>query len=539
MSADTQIVSSDSLIQKEQIRQDLEELVKMKYEGREAGTPGGIRAGEYILHRLKQFKLSPVSGTDQKSTLNGWFQEFKIIGTRHQDVTTSIGIRKGNSLFEALPYSDYYYFFNSDKKLNLDAPLIFTGYAISAPEYRYDDLGNRDIEGKIVLAWYGEPLENDSLIFFNGIHQTKYLLEYWKARSIAARGGKALILMATPDNEEKYDSFLKRRRVQTERLRFVLKEDSVVPVIYLSTEFAESLFGDNLIRNFYNESQRIRDIVASDGNEQIHWNLADISDFEAELQIDYQNQVVRDCRNILAFLPGSHPELSKEYILVGAHYDHEGIQGGKLFPGADDNASGVSANLNVAGAISDLSENYPPERSMIFAFWDSEEKGTLGTSYFVNNPPVKLNQIKAVFNMDMIGRDASFNFAALRQPMRDDGAENKVMLFYSAQAENLRKLAEQANEEIGLQLLFDPNVFFTSGSDHVNFHSLGIPVVYYFTGFHTDYTSPEDTADKINFEKLTRITRHIASFSHLMASRQEIPEFNKHVLTAPEGDFSR
>jgi Zn-dependent M28 family amino/carboxypeptidase len=178
-------------------------------------------------------------------------------------------------------------------------------------------------------------------------------------------------------------------------------------------------------------------------------------------------------------------------------------------------------------------------RNLVFAFWDAEEKGTLGTQYFVEHPLIPLEKIKVVFNMDMIGRDASFNFAALRQPISEEGAENKVMLFYSAQAPVLKDIAAEANRAINLHLLFDPNVFFTSGSDHVNFHSRKVPVVFYFTGFHTDYTSANDTADKINFKKLTRITQHIANFSYRLANAETIPEFDSRILTAPEVDFIR
>jgi hypothetical protein len=100
-------------------------------------------------------------------------------------------------------------------------------------------------------------------------------------------------------------------------------------------------------------------------------------------------------------------------------------------------------------------------------------------------------------------------------------------------------MAEKANQNIDLNLLFDPNVFFTSGSDHVNFHSQKIPVVYYFTGFHTEYTSINDTPDKINYGKLTKITRHIAAFAYLLADSDRIPVYKKEILTAPEGDFVR
>jgi hypothetical protein len=362
-------------------------------------------------------------------------------------------------------------------------------------------------------------------------------MENWKAREVARRGGRALILIPTPENSEKYGRYLKRKKMRDATKAFILRDNDEIPVIYLSTTASDSLFGEWVDRFFQSEYDRIRSMLQNDDNTTITWNSPDLPSQKIKLSINYQNEEIRDCRNILAISPGT--EITDEYILVGAHYDHEGIKDGQVLAGADDNASGVIANLYAAKSFSMFKDNQHPKRSVIFAFWDAEEKGTLGSYYFTRYSPVKTNQIKAVINMDMIGRDASFNFMALRKPMQDDGAENKVMLFYSAQSPGLQKSAELVNQNINLHLLFDPNVFFTSGSDHVNFHSLGIPVVYYFTGFHTDYTSIKDTADKINFSKLTRITRHIANFAYLLADRETIPYFNSEILTAPEGDFVR
>jgi hypothetical protein len=121
--------------------------------------------------------------------------------------------------------------------------------------------------------------------------------------------------------------------------------------------------------------------------------------------------------------------------------------------------------------------------------------------------------------------------------MAEEDAQNKVMIFYSAQAPALAELARQANDDLNLHLLYDPNVFFISGSDHANFQVHNIPVVYYFTGFHTDYTSPNDIPDKIDYAKLTRITKHIANLVYILSNLNKVPDFDENILTAPEGDF--
>jgi len=517
-------------IKGKKVREDLQELASEKYQGREAGLTGGKMAGDYILQKINKPGLLPLSGDTNRTAESGYVQKFQIIGTLSAEVGASLRVQLEDSSYNAIRDKDYFYFFNSAVKIDLDGPVVFAGYAISAPEYRYDDFQGVNVNGKVIVAFYGEPLEKDSLVFFNGTHQTKYMMEYWKAKNIAARGGKALLVIPTPENRQSYERFLQRRQSQKAHKNFVLKGDSTVPVIYLSPEFSDKLFDGWIPNNFKTTVQKIHDESQKPDTTTISWERGGFPQIKTCLSINYDNPEIRNCRNILAILPGNDEILGKEYILVGSHYDHEGIRNGKLYPGADDNASGVAANLNVAFAFSQLKKNQYPSRSVIFAFWDAEEEGTLGTRYFADHPPVSLQNIKVAINMDMIGRDASFNFAALRNPIRDEDAENKVMLFYSAQAEGLKKIAEEANVASHLHLLFDPNVFFTSGSDHVNFHSLGIPVVYYFTGFHPD---------KIDYEKLTRIARHIADFTYLLANSSQIPDFDTDILTAPEGDFTR
>lgn len=525
-----------SSISEDQIRLDLYELTSAKYAGREAGLQGGLLAGDFISKRLQQLLFTFLPEIPSEKAVNTWlFQKFEIVGVRPSAVQVKFMINRDDSILTLMQGRDFYCFFNTAKMLDFKGLMTFGGYAIDAPEYNYNDFLRENFDNKVVLALYGEPLEKDSLIFFNGKHQTKYSMEYWKAKTVAARGGKALVLMPTPENQDGYERFIQRRLAEKDQLKFVLSEDMAVPVIYLSPQFSEKLWNDFFQQQFELENQLLRRNV--ERQTDITWGPAIKIEEAVSLIIDYEIEKTRNCRNIVGYINSTVK--NPDYLLIGAHYDHEGMQEGKLFPGADDNASGVVANLQAAGAFAKFIQHSSLKRTLIFAFWDAEEKGQLGSQYFVEHPLIPLDQIKVVFNMDMIGRDASFHFAALRQPMKDEDAENKVMIFYSAQSPFLKDMAIEANRSIHLHLLFDPNVFFTSGSDHVNFHSQQRPVVYYFTGFHTDYTSENDTADKINFDKLTRITRHIVNLAYQLANADVIPEFDSQILCAPEGDFIR
>jgi len=527
-----------STITEKSVENAVRTLASDDMQGRDAGLPSGWKAGDYLLKQVTSMNLQSFFPDQEQDSPDKYVQKFEITGIFPGDMDNHLSVSTDSGMTSLAGGEDFFYFINSPQQPDVTADIIIAGYAIDAPLYQYNDFDNIDCRNKIVLAYYGEPLENDSLEFFNGPHQTSYLLPETKAAEIANRGGKVLILIPTPENQTKYDRFLSRKKSQVDKEQFMLSEESSVPVIYLSSEFANAWLGEWLPSNFAKEQEKLRNWLKEEQQHDAPFSWeGDLSDKTAKLQIKYLNSEKRECRNILGFIPGQDPQLKDEYILVGSHYDHEGISDGQIYYGADDNASGVSANLNVARAFSQLSSVNKPKRSVIFAFWDAEEKGMLGSKYFTLHPPVSLESLKCVFNMDMIGRDASFNFAALRQPMVDDDAENEVMIFYSAQAPKLAQLAQQANDDLHLHLLYDPNVFFTSGSDHANFQVHKIPVLYYFTGFHTDYTSPNDTADKIDYEKLTRITKHIANFVYILGDLNVVPDFDESILSAPEGDF--
>ena len=209
----------------------------------------------------------------------------------------------------------------------------------------------------------------------------------------------------------------------------------------------------------------------------------------------FQPFVVGDCgmRNILAVIPGK----SSEYVVVGAHYDHMGIGvavgGDSCYNGADDNASGVSAVLQIARAVKRMRKT--PERGIIFAFWDGEEKGLLGSRHFVENCAF-LSHVSAYMNFDMIGRGPVDN-------------PKHLTYFYTASCPAFGEWLKEDMAERGFSFVPDYRAWDnpTAGSDNAWFAKNGIPIVWYHTEGHPDYHQPSDTAEKIDYEKLTDITR--------------------------------
>lgn len=212
-------------------------------------------------------------------------------------------------------------------------------------------------------------------------------------------------------------------------------------------------------------------------------------------------------RNVLGMIPGKN---TKEYVIVGAHFDHLGIDpvldGDQMYNGADDNASGVSAVLQIARAF--LASGQQPERNVIVAFWDGEEKGLLGSKYFVQTCPF-LSQIKGYLNFDMIGRN--------NKPQQP----KQVVYFYTAAHPGFGDWLKEDIRKYGLQLEPDYRAWENpiGGSDNGSFAKVGIPIIWYHTDGHPDYHQPSDHADRLNWDKVVEITK--ASFLNMWKMANE------------------
>jgi hypothetical protein len=218
--------------------------------------------------------------------------------------------------------------------------------------------------------------------------------------------------------------------------------------------------------------------------------------------------------NVVAVLPGSDPQLRREYIVLTAHFDHLGVgapdsSGDSIYNGADDNASGTAVLLELAEAFATLSER--PARSIVFLAVSGEERGLVGSRYFVDHPTIPIEQVVANINMDVVGRNAPDTVIAIGQEYTSLGP--------------LAQRIAQENPQLGLNIIADPlpeeQALFRS--DHVAFMRKGIPAIQFFTGAHPDTHRPSDEIDKINPEKAARVGRLVFWLTHELASTPERP----------------
>lgn len=224
-------------------------------------------------------------------------------------------------------------------------------------------------------------------------------------------------------------------------------------------------------------------------------------------------------RNVLAVLPGSDPKLRDEIILIGAHYDHVGRGNstnshgpfGYIHNGADDNASGTSALLELADAFASLTP--APRRTLLFAFWDAEEMGLLGSQHWVKQPTHPLKNVRQVINIDMLGR--------LR--------EGKIIVVGWRSAQGLRNRLVRYNPAGDLFYEYEPNVI--ADSDHHPFYTAGIPILHLDTGKHDDYHRPTDDADKLNYDGIARMSELVYRLVEEFANEDAVPGFRREALT--------
>lgn len=213
--------------------------------------------------------------------------------------------------------------------------------------------------------------------------------------------------------------------------------------------------------------------------------------------------------NVLAWQPGSDPALQDEYIVIGAHLDHLGLQGGTLFPGADDNGSGSTAVLNIAKAIA--TNPVKPKRSVLFMWFAAEEIGLVGSAHYCDHPILPLDKMVCMLNIDMVGRNEEKNDEAAADN------ENSLHLIGSQKGDqSLHDVIMEANKYVNLTFEYDEESVF-GRSDQANFYRKGTSVAFLFGGFHPDYHRPTDDPAKINYKKIASAARLYYITLHLAA----------------------
>ncbi len=486
-------------IQENDLRADLHFLASDQLEGRLSLTRGSEIAVQWIASEFGKASLKPIAtGPDGKPS---YLQPVPLWQFLPDRSTSGITIHQ-NSGAKSFVSPDA--FGNYPEKVNLTAPVVFGGYGITAPELHYDDYANLDATGKIVLVFDHEPQETDAHSIFNGKGSTRYAITRVKALNAQAHGAVALLVVGEPNrkhisNQERLAKITgpaNGHRIPSEA---IIGDELHIPSMTISDAIAAQLLAPLASPGTLQ--------TAIDGNLSNHSGLVPAT--TATIHMNNTESVQLQSYNVIGLLEGSDPSLAPETVLISGHFDHDGAEGKSIWHGADDNGSGTVGAVELARAFS--ANQTHPKRSLLFVVFAAEERGLLGSYYYVQHPLRSLATTRAVINFDMIGRNETPSAQTTGVIEIAPDTSNELNLIGTNYAPDYRETVVEANKTVGLKLNYkwdaesSLNVFFRS--DQFPFALHGIPAIWWFTGFHPDYHQPTDTADKINYPKMAQILR--------------------------------
>ncbi len=452
-------------------RQTIPFLASDDLAGRMPGTPGLARAGDVLADDFARLGLRPLPGHPDD------FQPFSLRLSTTLDPATALAV-------DAKPLAVGRDFdpIGLGHEGAFAGPVVFAGYGIThvvgGSGADYDDYAGLDVRGKVVLAMMKEPLDGRNASRFAAPGETWSAAARFgeKAATAAAHGAAAVLLVSPPTSGGPDDV-----------RPFFADPDGVapaaVPVVQVTRRVADLLLATGRQPDLRTLQERINAGFAPRSVALRGANAA------GDVTV---KRSTADTRNLMAVLPGVGPR-ADEWVVVGAHYDHlgKGQMGhmfgpvGSIYHGADDNASGTAAVLELAA---ELKAAGALPRSVLFVLFSGEEEGLIGSDYFVKHPPVPLDHVAAMLNLDMVGR------------LKDDD----LLLGGAGTAKAFDPMVAAAIAGTGLHT----STFERGGlgpSDHMSFALHGVPVLFLFTGLHADYHRPTDTADKINYAGIDRV----------------------------------
>lgn len=437
----------------------------------------------------------------------------------------------------------------------VDLPVVFVGYGITAPQANYDDYAEVDVKGKAVVVLRHEPQQRNPHSPFNGTDDSMHA-PFRRKVSNAIQHGAAAVIFCTDQVtiDEQTEQWWKRRDAAVTELaeaqaEFALVEsptaDDLATYRERTTRIARKIahYADEAtaqqekvlkfasagqggdarsIPVFHFRRGVVDELLPAAGKprlaeieQQIDATLEPhsfaLTPWRVEGYVDIERRQV-EVKNVVAVLEGTGP-LAEETIVIGAHYDHLGRGGegsaqpgsAEIHNGADDNASGVAALLEVARRLA--ARDQPLPRRVVFIAFTGEERGLLGSAQYIRKPLVPHDKTIAMLNFDMVGRLS----------------DNKLIVNGTGTAEQFDKLVDDVNKKHGFELAKSPGGF--GPGDHSSFYAKQIPVLHFFTGSHPEYHRPDDDFVLLNLNGMRRVSDFATEIAERLALAPERPTY--------------
>lgn len=474
--------------------EDVKYLASPELRGRGTGSPELEKAADFISAKFREFGIKPADGKT-------YLQPFSV--------TTSAKPGPGNSFrinSETLSFQQDYTPFNFSHSGKLTGTLVFAGYGITAPEFKYDDYADLDVKGKVVIILRHEPQEKDEKSVFAGAHFSQHAQFAMKASNAKMHGAAGVVVISdVPNHKGEEDKLPVFGTVEG-------PSDAGIPFLQVKEAIAEKWFTA--------AGKNVEQIMAGIDKDLKPASFA----FPASLQLDANvdlERLVKTVHNVTAYLPGT----TNEYVIIGAHYDHLGLGGqfslapsmtGQVHPGADDNASGTSGVIELARYFSKQPKQ---KRGILFLTFAGEELGLLGSAFYANNPQISLENAVGMINLDMIGRPKG----------------GKLFIGGSGTGTTFKAILDQLapkHPELKVDYADGPQA---GSSDHTSFIAKRVPALFFFSGLHSDYHKPSDTWDKIDGPATANLLTLVAEIAEQLRTADGRPEFVKPAVVSHGG----
>lgn len=482
--------------------------------GRMNGEEGLEIAGSYLAAQAKKAGLKPANS-------NSFFQPFTVIKKTTDYSKTSVKIITNgkDSVFSTEPFLNLVP--TGPANFSLEGEVVFAGYGIKADKYSYNDFENIKPEGKILLILDRAPMndEGNKLKFEEPAWNSEFNIQS-KLTTLLLTKAKAILVVSDPKSG--YNS---------------LEESNPGIASYLEAKTALPGAKDEMANPFMSAMPKVLFIHRKMADELLKGTGSDLATLQKDIDntmksrsfpIENKKLIINagisdsemTLNNIAGYIEGSDPVLKNEVLIFSGHYDHIGASGEKIFAGADDDASGCAALLEMAEAFTGMKK--PPKRTILFLWVAAEEIGLYGSESYAKAPLFPLEKTVADLNMDMIGRVKGVADTSDQNPM---SGPNTVFVITDNQSSELLAIAKKVDERNKIDFDYslggkDHPLQLFSRSDHYNFVKKDIPVLFFTTGLHTDYHTQGDVIGKIDFAKMELVTKTMFEIGLEVANRK-------------------
>lgn len=480
--------------------------------GRLNGSPELNIAAGYIASQAKKIGLKPVSG-------NSYLYPYLTVRKSIDPVKSYIQIKADGKEGAEIRKPIYQLYPMGASDFELEGEVVFAGYGLRQDRYKYDDFDTLNITDKILLIMDRAPVaqdgkkgqfEDQKLMTINGLQV--------KLQAVILKRPKALIIVPDPKSGtsslEEIHTELAEYLKSSMTLKGSGSQNPDMPGIP-KIIFVHRKVADQLLAGTGHSLDELQNAIDADlKNHSFAINGKTLKVKEVSLTEEIQ------LPDVAGIIEGSDPVLKNEVVIFSGHMDHIGGEGENIHPGADDDASGCSALLELAEAFQSLPKK--PLRSLLFLWVSGEETGLFGSQSYISNPIYPLDKTVADLNIDMIGRNKGVADTTSDTPMT---GPNGVFVISDDQSRELVGIANAAARKNNLLLDYslsgkDHPLSLFSRSDHFNFVRKDIPILFFMTGLHTDYHKTGDVVEKIDFKKMELITRTIFDIGYQVANKK-------------------